>query len=287
MNDSSLHTDPLITQGFSVLRQLFDRQEMAEVERDYAHLIDQTHDILKCIKQSRKSFADYYRSATSSLIVVPEEANPEQTCRFEYLCASSDFIRNKIVARLSNEIAARIGNNVVLFKDKCNIKAPGGGAFTAHQDIPAYIKFGPTMHITAAMFLDSATAQNGALEFATNYKQLKHPDIHNVDTMMGEQPLLPMYRGGANNGRIIPELEEQLDWQRYDAEPGDVILFNSYVPHRSAVNNSQTTRRAYFFTFTLTTVEDVYASYYHAKRMQFDDPRFHIATPTHYQRESE
>ncbi|MGB1239811.1 MAG: phytanoyl-CoA dioxygenase family protein, partial [Pseudomonadales bacterium] len=172
----------------------------------------------------------------------------------------------------------------VLFKDKCNAKNPGGGAFKPHQDVIAYDKFAPNYHVTAAIFLDAATLENGCLHFPRDYRQaLAEFDFPQIKTPVGELAILPSCVGGSDHGNIDPEVERQIEWEPIVAAPGDVVLFDSYVPHYSHANLSNYKRRAMFFTFNPASQGEHYDAYYAMKHREFDNPAFHIATPTEHQ----
>lgn len=274
------HNANLATHGYCHLQAPLSDEALAIINREFAVLNQQASAILHDISQQNLSYAEYYRQGKATFITVPEAEHPTQTCRFEYIQANSAIMREQLIPFCAAQIYRHTGQKVRLFKDKCNLKSPGGGAFSAHQDIPAYIDFGPKIHITAAVFLDEATAENGALEMATNYLSLQGEGIECIDTPLGCYPLLATYQGGSNNGRIVKHLEEQLQWQPVYAKAGDIILFNSYIPHRSAINCSNATRRAFFFTFNLLSDGELYETYYQTKRADFGNLRFHVATPT-------
>lgn len=115
---------------------------------------------------------------------------------------------------------------------------------------------------------------------ATNYMDLNGEGVEWLQTSLGKYPIFETYQGGVQNGRILQHLEQKLDWQSVFAKAGDIVLFHSYIPHRSAINCSEKTRRAFFFTFNLSQDGDYYESYYQSKRADFGNLRFHVATPT-------
>jgi ectoine hydroxylase-related dioxygenase (phytanoyl-CoA dioxygenase family) len=277
-----MNNSMLINKGYCKLKNPLSASVLQQVEKSFTQLASQGVNILQDIAGQDLSYAEYYQQGKASFITVPEADNPTQTCRFEYINATSDFMREVLIPLCANEIQQEIGQPVSLFKDKCNLKSPGGGAFTPHQDIPAYIEFGPTMHITAAVFLDAATFANGALEIAENYREIQGDGISMIDTQLGSLPMFATYQGGKNNGRILENIEAQLKWLPVYAQAGDIILFHSYIPHRSAVNASTQTRRAFFFTFNLQQEGDHYERYYQSKRADFANLRFHVATPTQH-----
>jgi ectoine hydroxylase-related dioxygenase (phytanoyl-CoA dioxygenase family) len=274
------HEANLINDGYCHLKVQLSAQELAKINLEFSALNQQANAILQDISQQKLSYADYYQQGRAAFITVPEAEHPTQTCRFEYIQATSEVIRDQLIPLCAQQIYHHTAQKVVLFKDKCNLKSPGGGAFSPHQDIPAYIDFGPKIHITAAVFLDDATAENGALEMANNYMSIEGEGVEFIDTPLGSYPMLATYQGGSNNGRIVKHLEDQLQWQPVYAQAGDIVLFNSYIPHRSAVNLSNATRRAFFFTFNLQADGELYETYYQSKRADFGNLRFHVATPT-------
>lgn len=259
-------------------------------ERGYVHLhrhevnVDLPRLEDECVALARKaketlSLENKAPKHQEGLIVVPEAVNPQLLCRIEYLAGTSDYIRTQFVNHLANRIEMVVGQPVTLFKDKCNYKNPGGGAFPPHQDITAYRHFNTQYQITAAIMLDYAVIANGALEMASYWKVAPEGTPFNK-TPRGNLPLLPSYVGGRRNGDIVDELSSRMKWELIEAVPGDIILFDSYVPHRSGPNDSTVSRRVLFFTFNLASEGDLYSKYYHAKWETPNDPIFHISTPT-------
>jgi len=219
------------------------------------------------------------KNGASGIISVFEASHPDLLCRIEYLAGSEAWFADTLVPQLQRLIEQQVGQAMNLFKDKCNFKHPGGGGFTPHQDVVAYRPFGSDYQVTAAVMLDAANAANGALEMACVWG-CGEDDGEWVDTPRGRQAVLPSYHGGARNGDISDRFSSTMQWQRIDAQPGDVILFDSYIPHRSSPNSSLSTRRILFFTFNLASEGDFYHQYYQRKWATPDDPLFHVSTPT-------
>lgn len=96
-----------------------------------------------------------------------------------------------------------------LFKDKTNILNPGGGgSFVPHQDKPAFEPYGG-WHVTAMVPLTLYNESTGAVRFAS---------MDSVDDVV------PM---------------EELNDLTYDpvvCNPGDVVFFDSIIPHCSLPN---------------------------------------------------
>ncbi|GAB7126758.1 hypothetical protein JCM19000A_12650 [Silvimonas sp. JCM 19000] len=235
------------------------------------------HDRLELAAQA--ALLNHAATPPSTLIAVAEARDRQQLCRFEHIAGSSPFFRHQVVGALQSVAEALVGAPLLLFKDKCNLKRPGGGGFAPHQDITAYRHFDSSFHITAALMLEPATARNGALEMAApGWAKGQHDTL--INTPRGRLPVLPSYVGGARNGDIRDEFAATMHWNLLEAAPGDIVFFDSFVPHRSAENRSDHTRRILFFTFSLQAEGERYAPYYRAKREQPGHPMFHVSTPT-------
>lgn len=143
-----------------------------------------------------------------------------------------------------------LGGPTVPFKEKINFKLPGGGAFAAHQDVQAgWDRYGQSVHISLAVAVDPATIENGCLEVVRGEHQ----------------------RGliGPMGAEIPKEVCDQLTWEPVLMEPGDMIFFDSFAPHRSAPNLTQTTRRVIYLTYNRAAEGDTREQYYADKRQSF------------------
>jgi hypothetical protein len=160
-------------------------------------------------------------------------------------------------ARVLDLLAECCGEPVVLFKDKINFKLPGGAGFDDHQDAPAYVDFGVEHQLTLLIAVDPMTRENGCLEMARR----AHDRV-----FLPQKP----------DGSLQPEVMAALAVEPLLLEPGDVAVFDAWVPHRSAPNRSTAPRRAYYLTFNPASAGDHRAEYYARKRMMF---------PPEYERE--
>ena len=152
--------------------------------------------------------------------------------------------------RLMALLAELAGEPVVLFKDKINFKLPGGAGFAPHQDAPAYVDFGVEHHLTVMIPVDAFTRDNGCLEMARDAcERVFLP--HNPD------------------GTVRAEVMDRLALEPLLAEPGDLIVFDAWVPHRSGPNRTTGPRRSYYLTFNPRSAGDRRAAYYARKRECF------------------
>ena len=152
--------------------------------------------------------------------------------------------------RLLDLLAECCGEGVVLFKDKVNFKLPGGAGFRDHQDAPAYVDFGVEHHLTLMAPVDAFTPENGCLEMALDAT---------------ERVIRPQNA----DGTVRAEEMAKLDVVPLLAGPGDVILFDAWVPHRSGPNRSDGPRRVHYLTFNPASAGDHRAEYYARKRRLF------------------
>ena len=266
--------------GVLVLRDFFTAREAVTIDRLSRLMGAEAEEMLRRADASGRSAAALARDTSDDLIAVPEAADSLQLCRFEYLIGSNEEIRNLVNTRIAPVIEAVTGEKFVPFKDKENEKHPGGGAFGAHQDFAAYQTFGPRYNVTAMISVDTATRENGCLEFAGNWSMFAEQVSGVAESVIEGRVLLPFHKGGARNGDVLDEFANQLDWQPVETGPRDLVLFDSFAPHRSAANGSDASRRAMFLTFNAEREGDWYARYYADKRANFDDPKFHVSTPT-------
>lgn len=167
--------------------------------------------------------------------------------RIENICpfhAGFDaLVRN---GALSQWISTLMGGPVVLFKDKINFKMPGGPGFKAHQDQQAgWGRYAP-IFVTAMVSIDTATLENGCLEVA--------PGRHR-EGLLGEE--------------WNPLDEAGLALQAVPTDPGDVIFFDSFVPHASKPNFTDRPRRILYVTHNLASDGDHRHRYYAEKRAAF------------------
>jgi ectoine hydroxylase-related dioxygenase (phytanoyl-CoA dioxygenase family) len=153
------------------------------------------------------------------------------------------FIRDSALVRWTG---ALMGAPVVLFKDKINFKMPGGAGFKAHQDQQAGWTVYAPLFVTAMVSLDAATLENGCLEVSAG---------RHHEGLIGEQ---------------WKPLEEQgLNLQAIPTGPGDVIFFDSFVPHASKPNLTDSPRRILYITYNLASEGDHRERYFADKHASF------------------
>lgn len=151
--------------------------------------------------------------------------------------------------RMADAVAALLGEPAVLFKDKINLKLPGGDGFKAHQDAQAGWNVYAKYYITALVSIDAATAENGCLEMAAAWH--RQGLVGNEWTPLGE---------GATAG---------MEFVSYPTAPGDAMFFDSFTPHRSGPNLTDTARRVLYATYNRAAEGDHRVRYFADKRKNF------------------
>jgi hypothetical protein len=141
------------------------------------------------------------------------------------------------------------GEAAVLFKEKINFKLPGGGGFEPHQDVQAGWDDYAKIYITAMVSIDETTVENGCLEMGV--WDHRHEMIGNL-----WEPLTDDQLAG-------------VDFAPCPTKAGDVLFFDSFVPHRSAPNLTATPRRVLYITYNKLSEGDHRERYYADKRKSY------------------
>ena len=119
----------------------------------------------------------------------------------------------------------------VLYKEKINYKMPGGEGFAPHQDVAAgWWMYGQSFHISTLIAVDAATKANGCLEV-----------VHGQhDKGIVGEPWK----------EVDPAKAAAMDWQFVETKPGDVVFFDSFVPHKlGAQHHHRKPRRVLYATY--------------------------------------
>jgi 2-aminoethylphosphonate dioxygenase len=142
------------------------------------------------------------------------------------------------------------GEDAVLYKEKVNFKLPGSDGFKPHQDAQAgWDSYGHTLHLSVLISIDPATPDNGCLEAVAGRQK--------------EGLLGPMWK------ELPDEFTASVDWQTLETQPGDIVIFDSYVPHRSGINQTDAPRRVMYLTYNRAGEGDYRQKYYSDKRESF------------------
>ena len=235
---SDLITDAMLDdwrrQGFLVVRGVYDAEEMAEITR----WVNNIQHWPETAGEHMMYFENSQTDPDTRMLNRVENFAPYH----EQMATLFDTDLRAACSRLFEEEA-------VLFKEKINFKLPGGGGFEAHQDAQAGWERYASLYITATVIVDPATVENGCLELA-------HWDHRKA--LVGDlwEPLA----GNQLDG---------VEFVSYPGEPGDVLFFDSYLPHRSAPNLTDAPRRVLYVTYNKASEGDHRERYYADKRLSY------------------
>lgn len=221
--------------GFIVMKGFFDKDVMKEVSA----WLDELHDKTPNEGEEAKYFEKSTINGENILIRVEHalgDHNPEIT-------------RLLIPTQAIDCLTDLFGEPPVLFKEKINYKLPGCRPDKLHQDQAAGWNTYGDFFITMGIVVDENRKENAALSFmkSGNYEK----------KLMSEewQPL----------SNEDPPYKPEDEYMLLEADPGDVIFFDCYVPHGSPANTSNRSRRNIFLTFNRQSDGDMRDRYYAEK----------------------
>ena len=170
--------------------------------------------------------------------------------RIENFCPFHDSFEMLTTAGpLIDLVSQLFGSEAVLFKEKINMKMPGGDGFKPHQDAQAGWNSYADYYITAMVSVDPATLENGCLEMVKGW--------HDKGLVGDEwRPLDALDMDG-------------MMFEPCPTAPGDVVFFDSYAPHQSAPNLTAQRRRVLYVTYNRRSAGDHRAKYYADKRRSY------------------
>ena len=229
----------------------FINKSQKEFFKNYGYIVLQNQLTYK-IKKNLKSYVQEIE--LDSL-----KKKPKFIHKFEYdsynqkkLCRTEDLIKhskiNKILTTgsITDIVSQMFDKEAVLYKEKINYKYPNTGLYRAHQDITAYPN--SKNHITALINLCPTNKDNGAIEFS------------------------PLCLNNYNNNEVLNHndgviIQEDLKWTvPINTNFGDIILFDSYIPHRSYINKSINPRTALYVTYNSIDEGYLRDEYYNMKK---------------------
>ena len=142
---------------------------------------------------------------------------------------------------LKHSAGQLLGEEAVLFKEKINFKMPGGDGFKPHQDSQAGWDAYASAFVNVLVCVDEADEENGCLQVA--------PGHHRRGIIRAWEPL------------TVDDMAD-MDFVLCPTRPGDLVFFDSFIPHGSEPNLTRKMRRLYFATFNRRSDGDHLERYY-------------------------
>lgn len=220
--------------GFLVVRGMYSPDEIRQIS-------DWTDEVAGFPEEPGKTMM-YFESS--------REDGSRILCRIEnFVPYHPDFRQLITTGRMHQAVSELLREPALLFKDKINFKLPGSDGFREHQDIQAGWNDYADLHTTAMLAIDETNEQNGSLEMVAGMHdkgilgQLWAP-LTDADT--GHAPYVPVH-----------------------CKRGDTVFFDSYAPHRSAPNRTDSARRVLYITYNRESAGDSREKYYADKRKNY------------------
>lgn len=217
--------------GFLVKRAAFDAADMSLIDR-------WTNEVLELPEQSGRHWVFHEKS---------RKDGSELVSRIEKIAEFHEGF-DRLSKALKEPVGQLLGEPATLFKEKVNFKMPGGGGFAPHQDSQAGWDTYADFFISALVSIDRATLENGCLKLVAGH--------HKSGLAKSWEPL-------------TDEEIEDMEFVPVPTEPGDVVFFDSFAPHGSDPNMSDSIRRIYYATYNRASAGDHMARYYADKHKNF------------------
>jgi ectoine hydroxylase-related dioxygenase (phytanoyl-CoA dioxygenase family) len=225
--------------GFVVLKSFFDKPVMEKISGWLDELRDDEDDE---VQGSRF----YEKSATTgeNILVRVEDVFGDQNAKIAELLISPNAL---------DCLTGLFGEPPILFKEKINYKLPGCRADKLHQDQAAGWNRYCDYFITMGIVVDPNRLENAALSFMNSGSYEKELMTEEWRPMTDDDP----------------PYEPRKEYILLESDPGDVIFFDSYVPHGSPPNTGDKSRRNIFLTFNRRSDGDMRDRYYADKRLAY------------------
>jgi len=221
--------------GFIVLKNYFDTDVVDQLSIWLDELSQKAPD--------EGSEAKYYEKSPIS--------DEDLLVRAEYLLGEhnqekTDLLLNETTLSCLEDL---FGEPPVLFKEKANYKLPGCRPDKLHQDQAAGWNAYTDFFISMAIVVDENRKDNAAISFMCS---------GNYDKSLMSDEWTPLTMDD-------PPYQPEDEYMLLEAQPGDVIFFDSYVPHGSPANVSESQRRNIYLTFNKASDGDLRQQYYDDK----------------------
>ncbi|QSZ32432.1 hypothetical protein DSL72_002006 [Monilinia vaccinii-corymbosi] len=228
--------------GYLVITDAFTKKEI-EKHKDWANVV---HDLPR-VKEPCGYLQYDEINNQGERVLCRVENFAEEVSGFNYL------LRGEKIVGIVSQLAKA---NMVLFKDKLNYKFSGSGGFAAHVDRAGYGAFSSLKHLSIAIAIDPAHAENGGIEVVSG--------SHKMD--------IPI---SADNTLEQSWIKSQ-QWISVNLKAGDMLIFGTSFAHRSGPNNSEHDRRVVYATYNRAFDGDKHDAYYRERAKQYPSTHHRI-----------
>ncbi len=178
--------------------------------------------------------------------------------RIEKIYDKGEFLK-KFDLDVKNLLGKIFQKKYSIFKDKLNIKPPGGEGFFAHYDgifkfrnknnkiLNGWYEYSDNF-INILLAIDSCNRKNGTIEVA----KASNGDFYDL--------LKNTNNDGTPN--LKKNYEAKLNFKLINLNVGDILIFSNKCPHRSRKNKSNKNRKILYYTYTNNSSKNLYKKYF-------------------------
>lgn len=188
--------------------------------------------------------------------------------RVERVCAMSPAIDALFRGVISEGASSLLREPASFFKDKLNMKLPGGAGYRPHLD--GYFRWRDAQgrerrgwreyasyFISVQISLDPATRENGCIQMAPIEQTLE---------VFGQEFDAILDRLDGRGPEVAESDLARITLTHVETEPGDVVYFDWRNVHGSAANHSTGSRRILYGTYNRSAEGEHLETYYEDKR---------------------
>ena len=230
------HIKSFKNKGIYLIKNFYSKKELNQIKKN-TNLIK---------KQKTKKFVGVMKYYEDDIY-----KKNKVLVRAEYFYKKNKNLTNLIDGKRIKSILRKItGDQCIIFKEKINYKPPGCRKDKLHQDMQGDWRKYTKNFISALISVDKSTKKNGCLEFdisGNNHLSLR--------------------------GKIFKELKisqlKKPSFKKIILNPGDIVFFNAYIPHKSGKNFSKLSRTQIYLTYNIKKDGNFRKAYFNEKRINF------------------
>jgi ectoine hydroxylase len=236
---SSAEAQHYETNGYVLREAVFDPLEAADIVAECERLVDR---LVRHRNARRRRFGSYVFDADEENgVIIKWEGDTDIVHGLEpFAHLSKPLERWAYDERFVAPARSILGcETPMLFTEKLNLKRPfHGGRNPLHQDYPYWIDVAENAEeiVTAMLFLDDATLENGCLEVIPgSHRQGLWDRSENEDPFARNE----LDESGIGELHVVP----------LEVPAGSIALFGPMLVHKSAPNESARERRALLYSY--------------------------------------
>lgn len=214
--------------GYLIMKDVLDDSEVSDLQQ----WSQEVHDLPRTQDATYMPYEEVQKDGTRVLCRTENFANVH--------AGFDSLLRGQFLIDILSQLAQE---PMVLFKEKINYKLAGSGGFDPHIDATAYTHIRDVKHLTILLAVDATNMSNGGLEVVEGSHAVAVP-INSADNC------------------IEPSWVKSQTWVPVELAPGELLIFGSYLAHRSGGNKSKMSRKAIYATYNCAREGELHDKYY-------------------------